>query len=86
MSTILRVNSFILCVCSPVLHKMLCGSFIERNEKKLNLQDVDGKTFSKALAIWCGKLSSKDMGLGELMALASVADRFQMIEVLSAIE
>ena len=51
----MRANSFLLCVCSPVLHRMLCGSFIESNVKQLQLLDVDGAAFGKALYIWCGK-------------------------------
>jgi hypothetical protein len=50
-------------LCSPVLHKMLCGSFIESNRKKLQLNDVDGEAFSKVLDIWCGKESCPEIGL-----------------------
>ncbi len=66
-----------MCVCSPVLHKMLCGSFLESHAKKLSLQDVDGAAFSKALDMWYGKECCADMGLGDVEAIASVADRFQ---------
>ena len=82
----LRANSFLLCVCSPVLHRMLCGSFIESNGKKLQLLDVDGATFGKALDIWCGKETCAEMELDDIRALASVADRFQMTEVVSALD
>ena len=68
-------------MCSPVLHKMLCGSFIESKEKKLKLKDVDDSAFRKALDIWCCRESSTELNLGELRELASVADRFQMAEV-----
>jgi hypothetical protein len=85
-STTLRANSFLLCMCSPVLHKMLCGSFIESHEKKLKFQDVNGVAFGKALGLWCGMESCAGMELGEVKELASVADRFQMTDVSSAID
>ena len=73
-------------MCSPVLHKMLCGSFIESHAKTLKLQDVDGAAFVKTLDVWCGKQSSAEMELGEVRELASIADRFQMTEVSTALD
>ncbi len=82
----MRANSFLLSACSPVLHKMLCSGFIERYEKKLVIKDVDGEAFGKALDMWCGKVDCAEMELGEVKELASVADRFQITEVASALE
>jgi hypothetical protein len=65
---------------------MICGSFCESNEKKLHLQDVDWRSFGKALDVWCGKESNAEFGLDEVKELASVADRFQMTEVSSALD
>ena len=85
LSTKLRASSFLLSLCSPVLHRMLCGSFVECNAKKLNIYDVDIVTFGKALDLWCGTLSA-EMALDEMRELESVADRFQMTEVSSALD
>ena len=80
------VNSFLLSVCSPVLHKMLCGSFTESHRKKIILQDVDGSAFGKAFDIWCGKESTTELEMKDVKVLASVADLFQMTEVLSVLD
>jgi hypothetical protein len=58
-------------MCSPVLHKMLCGSFAESNAKRLMLVDVDGEVFGKALDLWCGKVCCKGMGNHEGKDLSS---------------
>ncbi len=70
----LRTNRFLLCMCSPVLHKMLCGSFAESNKKSPNLVDVDEAAFRKVLDIWCGKECCEDMEMEQVKKLASVAD------------
>jgi hypothetical protein len=82
----LPANSFLICLASPVLHKMLCGSFSESKGKRLKLDDVDGNTFIKILGVWCGREDCQGMGIDEVQQVASVADRFQMTEVLSAVE
>ncbi len=65
---------------------MLCGNFSESKEKKLKLDDVDGTAFMKALDVWCGGKDCREVALGEIPLLASVADRFQMTEVTSVLE
>jgi hypothetical protein len=86
-STTMLANSFLLCMCSPVLYKLLYGGFIEEtSQKKLKLEDVDGESFSMALDIWCGKEISVEIGLEEIRKLASVADRFAMTEVVSMLD
>ena len=82
----LRANSFLLCICSPVLKKMLCGNFIESSMKKLKLQDVNKASFCRALDMCCGKQTCAEMELGEVMELACVADKFLMTEILSALD
>ena len=72
-SRVLPASSFLLALASPVLHRMLCGSFIESNEKDLRLNDVDIGTFVKTLDIWCGRAGSNEMELYEVQELASVA-------------
>jgi hypothetical protein len=55
-TTTLRTNSLALFLCSPELHKFLCGSFVESIQKKLDIQDckdangkqdANGKAFAK---------------------------------------
>ena len=65
------------------MHKMLCGNFRESKEKNLNLDDVDGNVFIKALDVWCGR---KVAELDEVPHVASVADRFQMTELKTLLE
>ncbi len=85
--TTLQANGFLLCMCSPVLHKILCRSFIESNGKKLRLNYVDGRAFSWVLNMWCGKKHCcREMELDEIRELASAADRLRMTEVVSALD
>ena len=85
-SKTLSANSFLLALASPVLHKMLCGSFSESKEKTLRLDDVESRAFIKTLDLWCGKADGQEMELHEVQQLVSVADRFQITEVTSALE
>ncbi len=80
----MRANSFLICLASPVLHKMLCGSFSESKGKKLILNDVDGKIFIKTLDVWCG--FGHDVQLDEMQQVASVADQFQISDVAPDVE
>ena len=75
-----------LCLCSPVLHKMVCGGFKECSEKKLELRDVDARTFIKVFDLWCGRDTMHGMCPNELWRLASVADRLQITELLALLE
>ena len=45
----LKADSFLLSVCSPVLHKMICGSFNESGGRVMEIKDVDGAAFRKVL-------------------------------------
>jgi hypothetical protein len=67
---------------------MICGGFLESYGKTLNLKEVDGKAFGKVMDMWSGKVDcqSAEMEFGEVEELASVADRFQMTEVISTLE
>ena len=85
-SKLIPASSFLLALASPVLHKMLCGSFSESKEKRLRLDDVESRAFIKTLDIWCGRADGQEMELHEVQQLASVADRFQITEVTSALE
>ena len=69
-----------------MLHKRLCGSFIESKEKKLQLDDVDSRTFIKTLDLWCGRHDGQEMELCAVQQLAIVADLFQITEVVYSLE
>ena len=84
--TSLRANKFLLCVSSPFLHKMICGSFSECMAPRLELEDVDGAAYSDVLDLWCGKEGLGDKSLDCIMAMANVADRLGMTEVGMALE
>jgi hypothetical protein len=72
-------------MCSPVLHRMIWGNFRESAGRKLEFLDVDGRDFGKVLNIWCGQAAVEE-DLTDVRQLGSVADRFQIIEVLAALE
>ena len=82
----LKANSFLLSMCSPVLHKMICSSFNESGERLMELKDVDGAAFRKVLDAWCGKELETKADMGMLLMLGNVADRFQVAEVVTALE
>ena len=82
----LRSNSFLLSIASPVLHKMLCGGFREGVARQISFQDVDGKVFEEVLHFWCGKEAGAEKELSSVMAMASVADRLEMLEVVTVLE
>jgi hypothetical protein len=81
-----RANSILLSMASPILHKMICGSFREGMTRQVVLEDVDWKAFEAVLDMWCGKDGRTDKALRDVMTMASVADRLQMLEVLTALE
>ena len=82
----MRANSFLLSLASPVLLKMICGSFREASTRRLSLEDVDGKAFEEVLNLWCGKEGRGEQELGDVLVMASVADRLEMLEVVAALE
>ncbi len=53
---------------------------------KIYLEDVDQAVFEQVLDLACGKPGLEAHGLGQVMMLASVADRFQVTEVESELE
>jgi hypothetical protein len=53
------------------MHKMLCGNFSESRGKKLNLNDVNGNAFTKALDVWCGRREYQEVAIAELPLLAT---------------
>ena len=73
-------------MASPFLHKMLCGYFREGVTRRVSLDDIDKKAFEEVLDLWCGKENSTEKELREVMAMASLADRLQMEDVVAALE
>ena len=49
-----KASGFVLSLASPVLRKMICGSFDESVERKVKLQDVGQKVFFDVLDLWRG--------------------------------
>ena len=54
-SQCLKASAFLLSMASPVLQAMICGSFSEGGTRRLDLHDVDARSFSKVLDLFCGK-------------------------------
>ena len=48
-------SSFLLCLASSVLCKMLCCHFSEAATRKLVLDDVDEEVFQELLELRCGR-------------------------------
>ena len=67
----MRANSFLLSMASPVLHKMICGSFREGMSRQLSLTDVDARVFEQILNLWYGKEERAEQ-LGEVIFMVSV--------------
>ena len=82
----LRFSSFLLSMASPYLHKMLCGSFREGVTRRVSLDDIDKKAFEEVLDLWCGKEDRSEKELSEVITMASLADRLQMVDIAAAVE
>ena len=83
--TAVRVNSFLLSMASPVLHKMISGSFTVSTTRQLPLQEVDGKAFEEVMKLWCGKEGRAEQ-LDDVMEMASVAYRLEILDVFALLE
>jgi hypothetical protein len=55
-------SSFLLALASPVLHRMLCGSFSEIKEKNLMINDVDIGVFIRLLTFGAGGCPASSAG------------------------
>jgi hypothetical protein len=71
---------------SPVLRPMLCRGFKESSGKRLELKEVDARAFSTVLELWCGGNEYQGCDWSEMQQLTAVAGRFQITEVLAALE
>ena len=54
--------------------------------RRVSLDDIDKKAFEEVLDLWCGKEDSSEKELRDVMAMASLADRLQMEDVVAALE
>jgi hypothetical protein len=81
-----KFSSFLLSLISPVLHRMICGPFSERSQKKLRLVDTDATAFQTLMDLACGLQVLKIRDIAALTRLAALADRLQMVEVATALE
>ena len=81
-----RFSAFLLSRMSPVLHKAVCGHFRESRARCVELEDVDPVCFQHVLDLWCGREGVEVESVGQLMRAAGVAERFQVEEVVCALE
>ena len=81
-----RVNSFLLSMASTVMHKMICSGFREGMARKFSMEDVDGTAFEEVLNMWCGKEGRVEKELGDVIVMANVADRLEMLEIFTVLE
>ena len=65
---------------------MVSGCFKETMIGYIRLEDVERKAFEQVLNLACGKDELDAYDLGHVMALASVADRFQITDVEAQLE
>ena len=72
-------------ILSPVWRAKLCGD-IWRGARQLALEAGDAGLFSKLLALGSGAAVKVEGGLGGLMALGLMADRYQVEAVQGAVE
>ena len=80
------VSGFVLCLLSPVWRAKLCGLVGAKRRRELHFHGDEASAFWKVLALGCGAPVTVDGGLGELLSLGQMADRYQMEAVQRAVE
>ena len=66
---------------------MVCGSFKESSEKLLHLGDEDERALRQAMELACGCPEGVHVAdLQEMAILGALADRYEMVEVVAAVE
>ena len=73
-------------VPSCTVHTMLCGSFREGVTRQVSLNDIDKKGFEQVLDLWCGRVDRVEKELREVIVMASLADRLQMVDIVAVLE
>ena len=82
-----KYNSFCLSLLSPVFHKMLCGDFKEKTDRRIELDDDEEKALRKVMELACGcEDGVRVRGVGDMMDLGATADQYGMEAVVSAVE
>ena len=84
---VIRSSAFCLSLISPVFRTMVCGSFKERAEKRLEIKDEDERALRLAIDLACGREGGVQVvDLREMAGLGAFADRYGMVEVAAAVE
>ena len=81
-----RVSAFLLCLVSPVLHKLLCGQFKERASKEIELLETEALEFQLMIDLACGHEIKDNGHASTLIKVAELADRYELIEVVSMLD
>ena len=84
-----RASGFLLSLLSRVWHRELCGGFREATERRLVLEDVSPIAFRKVMGLACcvgGGGATRTTGLGEVVELALLADRYEVVAVRDVLE
>jgi hypothetical protein len=81
-----RISAFLLSILSPVLQKRVCGDFRENAVRRVELEDVDPASFQRVLDLWCGRDDVEFESVRQVLKTAAIAERFQVAEVVAALE
>jgi hypothetical protein len=79
------MNGFLLSMISPYFYGMVCGSFAEGLNRRLELGQVESGFFTKLIELTCSGHTTVSR-VCEVVELARLADHYQMDEVSSALE
>ena len=83
----MKHSALCLSLTSPVFRKMICGSFRERTERQMGLDDEDETPLRLAMELSCGLEEGVPVAdLDEMIRLAIFLDRYEMAEVAAAVE
>jgi hypothetical protein len=81
-----ETNTFLICLISPVLHKLVCGQFKERASRQLELPETDAAAFQMMIDLACGREINDCIEISTLIKIAELADQFGMDEVVSMLD
>ena len=74
-----RMSACLLSVVSPVFHRSLCGTFREREQRSIVLDEVHHSCFDMLLDLAFGSRGVVLKSLQEAVSLAVLADRIQIL-------
>ena len=84
--SVVKASAFLLCLVSPVFHKLLCGEFKERATRKIDLPEIDKAEFQIMIDLVCGKEINEIVEISTLITVAELADRFALVEVVAMLD